>query len=184
MEAESRLVCDVVERELFGRPLGVAVDCHSGFGMRDRLWFPFAFTTRPVPHIAEINALFDLFDDAHPHHHYVIEPQSRHYLAHGDLWDYLYLRNQASGGGVFLPVTLEMGSWSWIRKRPRQVFSRQGLFNPMVEHRQRRTLRRHAAWLDFAARAACRHARWMPRGSARSRHEARALARWYSTHSR
>ena len=30
---------------------------------------------------------------------YVVEPQSRHYLAHGDLWDYLYLRSRAADAG-------------------------------------------------------------------------------------
>ena len=69
------------------------------------------------------------------HHRYVIEPQSRQYLAHGDLWDHLYLRSRERPERVFLPLTLEMGSWIWVKKNPRQLFSRQGIFNPLVQHR-------------------------------------------------
>ena len=103
--------------------------------------------------------------DALPHHRYVLEPQSRQYLTHGDLWDHLYLRACARPG-MFLPLTLEMGSWLWIKKNPRQLFSRHGIFNPVIAHRQQRVLRRHVAWLDFIVRAACSHARWVPTGAA------------------
>ena len=48
----------------------------------------------------------------------------------------------------FLPLTLEMGSWLWVKKNPRQLFSRHGIFNPLIEHRQQRVLRRHLALLD------------------------------------
>ncbi|MDO9354483.1 MAG: hypothetical protein Q7T55_12360, partial [Solirubrobacteraceae bacterium] len=78
-----------------------------------------------------------------------------------------------------LPLTLEMGSWLWVRKNPRQLFSRHGLFNPMIEHRQKRVLRRHLVWLDFIARAAASHARWLPTGAERARQHELAMARWY-----
>jgi hypothetical protein len=150
---------------------------HSGFGLHDRVWFPFAHTARPIEHLPEIHALCETMDETLLHHRYVVEPQSRQYLAHGDLWDHLYLG--APPGRVFLPLTLEMGSWLWVRKNPRQLFSRHGLFNPMIEHRQQRVLRRHIGWLDFIARAACSHARWLPTGAGREQHRALALARWY-----
>lgn len=177
MEIESDAVCRVVRDELLHRPFSVAVDCHSGFGLHDRVWFPFAHTARPIEHLPEIHALCETMDETLLHHRYVVEPQSRQYLAHGDLWDHLYLG--APPGRVFLPLTLEMGSWLWVRKNPRQLFSRHGLFNPMIEHRQQRVLRRHIGWLDFIARAACSHARWLPTGAGRERHRALALARWY-----
>jgi hypothetical protein len=71
-----------------------------------------------------------------------------------------------------------MGSWLWVKKNPRQLFSRHGIFNPLIEHRRQRVLRRHLAWLDFMTRAAsglpcgCRAAR---RASA----PAPAMRRWY-----
>lgn len=179
MEPENEALCKIVEEELLSRRFSIALDCHSGFGISDRIWFPYAYTTRPIAHLAEMHALKDIFDRTHAHHRYVFEPQSRQYLAHGDLWDYLYLRACADPERTFLPLTLEMGSWLWVRKNPRQLFSRHGMFNPTIAHRQQRVLRRHLPWLDFVARAACSGARWIPTGEARQGHRALALKRWY-----
>ncbi|MDO9002926.1 MAG: M14 family zinc carboxypeptidase [Aquabacterium sp.] len=179
MEVESQALCQVVEQELLSRRFSMAIDCHSGFGMVDRIWFPHAHTTQPIKHLPEMLALNQIFDQAYPHHRYVIEPQSRQYLTHGDLWDHLYLRACAQEGRTLLPLTLEMGSWLWIKKNPRQIFSRQGIFNPLAEHRQQRVLRRHMAWLDFITHAASSHASWVPQGPARDAHRQAAHERWY-----
>lgn len=182
MEAEARALCEVVERELLPHPFVITLDCHSGFGLRDRLWFPHAHTPRPIAHLPEMLALSDLLDETLLHHRYLVEPQSRQYLAHGDLWDHLYLRSGQVGGGVMLPLTLEMGSWLWVKKNPRQLFTRLGLFNPLIEHRQQRVLRRHLSLLDFVLRAALSHPRWRPHGDgAREQGRRRALARWYGS---
>ena len=175
MQAESRALAAVVGDELLGREFSIAVDCHSGFGIDDRIWFPYAHTVRPIEHLPELFALKELFDASHRQHRYVFEPQSRQYLTHGDLWDALY----QDAGGCFLPLTLELGSWLWVKKNPRQILSRQGIFNPLIEHRQQRVLRRHVAWFDFLTRAASSHQRWRPGGSEREVLRRRALALWY-----
>jgi len=177
MEAENQAVCEVVAREFLGRPFSLTLDCHSGFGVQDRIWFPFAHTRAPVAHLAELHALKELLLETLRYSRYIFEPQSSQYLAHGDLWDHLYLR--ARPGQVFLPMTLEMGSWTWVRKNPRQFFSRLGMFNPLIEHRQQRVLRRHLPLLEFLVRAVASHARWAPAGAARAAQRARALAHWY-----
>ncbi len=179
MQAESQALCDLVSAELLTRPFSIALDCHSGFGMADRIWFPFAHTARPIAHLAEVHALAEIFEASNTHHRYVLEPQSRQYLTHGDLWDHLYLRSAAEPDRTFLPLTLEMGSWIWVKKNPRQLFSRQGFFNPLIEHRQQRVLRRHMAWFDFLTRAASSHRHWLPTGAARDRHHRLAMQRWY-----
>lgn len=179
MEAESQAVCDVVERELLSRPFSLAIDCHSGFGSRDRIWFPYARSSAPIPHLAEMHALKEIFDLSHVHHDYTIEPQSLQYLAHGDLWDYLYEQSHTVPDRAFLPMTLEMGSWLWVKKNPRQLFSRHGIFNPLIRHRQERVLRRHLAWLGFLTRAASSYRRWLPTGPERDRHRQAALELWY-----
>ncbi|MBI4692455.1 MAG: zinc carboxypeptidase [Gammaproteobacteria bacterium] len=181
LAAEARALCDFVSRELLVRPFSIAVDCHSGFGVHDRIWFPFAHTREPIPHLPELHALFDVYDRTHAHHDYLVEPQSAQYLAHGDLWDHLYLRAATEPRRIFLPLTLEMGSWRWVKKNPRQLFSRDGMFNPLVAHRRQRVLRRHPGWLDFVARAAAGWERWVPQGAARAEHLALANARWYGT---
>jgi hypothetical protein len=182
MECESAALCDLVMQELLPRHFSAVVDCHSGFGLLDRIWFPFAHTSRPIEHLAELHALHRIFDQTLAHHPYVFEPQSVHYLTHGDLWDHLYLRARSlHPGNVFLPLTLEMGSWIWVKKNPRQLFSRHGIFNPLIEHRQQRVLRRHMALLDFMTRAVASQARWRPAPEARELHHRQAMVRWYGT---
>ncbi|WP_119154058.1 M14 family zinc carboxypeptidase [Caldimonas tepidiphila] len=179
MQPESQALCRVVEQELLSHRFSVAVDCHSGFGLRDRIWFPYAHTRVPIPHLAEMHALCEIQDRSQPHHRYLFEPQSRQYLTHGDLWDHLYRQACADPRRVHLPLTLEMGSWLWVKKNPRQLLSAEGLFNPLVEHREARVLRRHLGWLDFVGRAACSHEAWQPLGAERERQRRLALARWY-----
>ncbi|MBL8523949.1 MAG: zinc carboxypeptidase [Betaproteobacteria bacterium] len=180
MEAENRAVCEVVDAELLSRPFSISVDCHSGFGASDRIWFPYAHTREPIAHLAEMHSLMEIFGETHSNHRYIFEPQSRQYLAHGDVWDYLYRRSLQNEARVFLPLTLEMGSWIWVKKNPRQLFSRHGIFNPLIAHRQQRVLRRHLPLLDFFARAAGSHQRWVPSADAREGHRQRALQAWYS----
>ena len=180
MEVESQALCEVVTAQLLARPFSIALDCHSGFGVKDRLWFPYAHTRKPIPHLAELHALHEIYLQAHSNHQYIFEPQSAQYLAHGDLWDHLYLQAcQTVPAHIFLPLTLEMGSWLWIKKNPRQLFSRNGIFNPLINHRQQRVLRRHLSLLDFLSRAACSHARWAPAPDQRAQRRADALAIWY-----
>lgn len=179
MEIENQAVCQVVETELLSRNFSVSVDCHSGFGSRDRIWFPYAHRRAPIAHLAEMHALKSIFVQTNTHHRYIIEPQSLQYLAHGDLWDHLYMQACAQDHRVFLPLTLEMGSWLWVKKNPRQLFSRHGIFNPLIEHRQQRVLRQHQLLLDFLSRAACGHALWLPNPDARASHHAQALQDWY-----
>lgn len=179
MEAESQALCNLVEEELLSHRFSIAVDCHSGFGLCDRIWFPYASTRAPIPHLAEMHALSEILDQTHRHHTYLFEPQSCQYLAHGDLWDHLYQRALSDPGRVHLPLTLEMGSWLWVKKNPRQLLSLQGLFNPLLDHREARVLRRQVEWLDFVGRAACGHQGWCPVGEAREQHRQQALRRWY-----
>jgi len=180
MEPEAAALCELVERELLSRSFSLAVDCHSGFGTEDRIWFPYAHTTRPILHLPEMHALRTIFERSHAHHRYVFEPQSRQYLTHGDLWDYLYLRALGEPARVFLPLTLEMGSWLWIKKNPRQIFSRIGIFNPLIAHRQQRVMRRHIALLDFFTRAASGHRHWLPGEGKREQYREQAMNNWYA----
>jgi len=176
MEVENQAVCEVVQAELLPRAFSLSLDCHSGFGASDRLWFPYAHTRAPITHLAEMHSLKRIFSESNSHHRYIFEPQSLQYLAHGDLWDHLYRQAEH----VFLPLTLEMGSWLWVKKNPRQLFSRHGIFNPLIAHRQQRVLRQHQALLDFLARAAHGHRLWLPAEDMRTYHHAQAFHDWYA----
>jgi hypothetical protein len=181
MEAEAHALCDVVERGAASSRFTLAIDLHSGFGVIDRLWFPYARTRTPAPHVAELFALRTLLDRTLPNHVYRVEPTARVYTIRGDLWDHLYDRAVARGR-VLLPLTLEMGSWAWLRKHPAQALSRLGPFNPTVPHRLRRTLRRHLPLLDFLHRAAISASAWADLDApTRARLERAAFAAWYET---
>ncbi len=181
MEAEIQAVCDFVRREIFPAKVAIGIDIHSGYGVVDRLWFPYAKTREPFAGVAEVFALKHLLDRAYARHVYHIEPQSREYLAHGDLWDYLYDGYRAAQpAGCFIPFTLELGSWLWVKKNWWQFFSRIGLFNPRIPHRERRILRRHLHLLDFLYRAVQSPEPWaFPEPERRQRRHAQGLELWY-----
>lgn len=154
MEKESQALCGVVEEHLFHSNLSIALDLHSGFGIHDRLWFPYASRKTPYPYLAETLALKELFDRCYPYHIYKIEPTCLEYLINGDLWDYLFdnFMQRFPSGRLFFPFTLEMGSWLWLRKSPLHLFSRYGPFHPLLPHRQQRIFRRHFLLFDFLHR--------------------------------
>lgn len=161
MQPEAAALCDFVRRELFESSFAISLDVHSGFGFVDRLWFPYARTRKPFSALREVYALKTLLDATLPNHVYRVEPQSRSYTTHGDLWDHLHDQHQADRQSTYLPLTLEMGSWTWVKKNPRQAFSLLGSFNPIKPHRLRRTLRRHVPLLDFLHRATASSTEWI-----------------------
>lgn len=161
MEEESSALCDFFLESCLESKSVISIDFHSGFGMKDRIWFPYSHSSQPFEQIAELNAFSTLFDQTHPYHVYKIEPQSNGYLLNGDLWDHMYYQLLFRNPDVkYLPLTLEMGSWSWVRKNPLQIFSRQGIFNPVKEHRIKRTMRRHHLLFDFLLKAIHSHDVW------------------------
>lgn len=180
MQPEALAVCEVVEHRLLRHRFSLSLDCHSGFGAIDRIWFPYARTRQPIDNLADIFALRSLFRRTHPYHSiYRIEPQAHQYTTHGDLWDYLYDRNRKTSARAFIPLTLEMGSWLWVKKSPAQAFSVLGMFNPIAPHRHQRILRTHHTLFDFLIRATISHQHWLPVAASRQAMFEAAIAHWY-----
>ncbi|MDO9103513.1 MAG: DUF2817 domain-containing protein [Methylovulum sp.] len=182
MEKEAQALCRVVDQQLFSSPLSIALDLHSGFGIKDRLWFPYASRKTPFAFTAEALALKEVFDRCYQHHVYKIEPMSQEYVINGDLWDYLFdlFIARFAGQGLFIPLTLEMGSWLWLRKSPLHLFSRHGLFHPLLPHRQQRVFRRHFMLFDFLHRSLLYPEQWArldPEQKRANQHKAAGL--WY-----
>ncbi len=181
MEAEAAALVDFVQRIAYPSRAAICLDVHSGFGFVDRLWFPYARTRTPFPRLPEVFALKSLLDRTLPNHVYRIEPQAQSYTIQGDLWDHVFdAHEQVRAPGVLVPITLEMGSWMWVKKNPRQLMSALGGFNPVVPHRVRRTLRRHLALIDFLYRAVASPDAWS--GFDAARREAlrdHAFSLWY-----
>lgn len=185
MEVESQAVVDAFRAETFQSSRVMSVDFHSGFGLIDRLWFPYATTVRPFPDLPYMHAFKELFEKTHPHHFYILEPQSKSYTTHGDLWDYLYqeYQKQKPQNGIYLPLTLEMGSWMWVKKNPFQIFSSHGPFNPVKHHRFKRVLRRHNTLFEFLIRSLITSEAWTNLSEDQlHKHNERGLKLWYGQH--
>lgn len=179
MELENQTLIAAVERYSAPSPFTLILDCHSGFGFHDYLWFPYAYRKRPIAVLDRIYALKLLLDRTYAHHHYIFEPQALSYITHGDLWDYVYKRHKNTHESIMIPLTLEMGSWNWIKKRPVQALSATGLFNPIVPHRLQRVLRRHLMLFDFLSSAAISYKTWIPKKKHRAQIYQAANQFWY-----
>ena len=181
LEEENVVLCEKFLESCARSKCVISIDFHSGFGMKDRLWFPFSYTREPFDHVAEIDAFTNLFEETHPYHIYKIEPQSKGYLLNGDIWDHLFLElKKINSNVIYIPLTLEMGSWTWVRKNPLQIFSKQGIFNPMKVHRLKRTYRRHYLLYDFMLKALRSHLVWSDLDSTvKLKHLNSGMTRWY-----
>ena len=183
MEPESKVLVRVLKESVLTSDCAICVDLHSGFGAKDRLWVPYAKTKEPFPEYTEAFSLKKLLDASYPHHFYQFEPQAKQYTSNGDLWDYIYDNYyEQKKSKFFLPLTLEMGSWIWIKKNPRQILNILGPFNPILPHRRARILRRHITLFDFLQRAVMAPESWLT--TAPRQREAlsqEALKVWYAS---
>lgn len=185
LEREAMALENLIRSKVFPARVALSLDVHSGFGAVDRIWFPYAKSKEPFPGLVEVYRLSGLLDRTFENHVYRIEPQSLNYTTHGDLWDYFYDRHRVEVGGeksnVYLPLALELGSWLWVKKNPRQLFSVLGAFNPLIGHRYKRILRRHINLLEFLLRATTYHQEWAVIPSKnRKEIENKATDRWFS----
>lgn len=151
LEKESKALIDFVREYMFSSELSMALDVHSGFGKKDRLWYPYGKTTEDFPLESRALSFKRLMKLTNPFHVYTVEKQSDAYLIHGDLWDHMFdlQHSNSKYQGDFLPWTLEMGSWNWVKKNPLQLIYALGMFHPMKPHRVKRTMRRHWWLLDY-----------------------------------
>tara|TARA_Y100000768_G_C23936429_1_gene662799 strand:+ start:533 stop:1498 length:966 start_codon:yes stop_codon:yes gene_type:complete len=156
LEPEAQAVVDFVKKYMFESKSSISIDFHSGFGLKDRLWYPWAKSKEDFPHFNQVQNLIHLLDETLPFHIYKTETQSASYIINGDLWDHIYMekeKNQNFSKNTYIPWTLEMGSWMWVKKNPLQLFSKGGLFNPVKSHRFERTMRRHILMINFFLKA-------------------------------
>ncbi len=105
MEVEAAALVELVEAECASAPFCLALDLHFGFGLANRLWYPYARSREPIADLPAIHALGRLLDTALPGHRYRYEQTAQVYTIRGDLWDHLYDRRRCT----LLPLTLEIG---------------------------------------------------------------------------
>jgi hypothetical protein len=161
MEYETTKLITYIKEKTFKSKFVMTLDIHSGFGVQDRLWYPWSKSKEKFPFFAPVQKLSDAFNRTYPHNIYKIEQQSDSYSTHGDVWDYLVSHYIESNSGIFIPWTLEIGSWTWLKKNPMQLFNSGGIFNPMKKHRFSRTMRRHKLLLNFLMHATSNSRKWV-----------------------
>lgn len=180
MEPEAQALCQFVRKWILPSKFALSLDVHSGFGTVDRLWFPYARSKGPFPHLSEAHSFKKLLDETYPNHIYCVEPQSAQYTTHGDLWDFMYEESVKTPDRTYIPWALELGSWLWVKKNPKQLFTVVGAFNPLIQHRYQRILRRHLLLLDFFQRSVRGWPQWgslSPESS--STHRRAGLDLWF-----
>ncbi len=165
MEAETQTLINFVRDEMLASEFSMALDVHSGFGVRDRLWWPFSRSAETFPYLSVVERFRDELKATHPFHVYTVEPQHASYLIHGDPWDYIFDEHTKLAGvrrdRIFIPWCLEMGSWTWLKKNPKQLFFQGGIFNPILPHRYNRIMRRHRPLLDIMRQLTANHRHWL-----------------------
>lgn len=162
MELENKVLEAFVAKHMFKAPFSMALDIHSGFGLRDRLWYPYGKTMNPMPDEAYARKFARYFKVSHPFHNYIFEKQSDSYMIHGDMWDHLYDKFKNQGTDTkFLPWTLELGSWSWLLSRPHRIFNVSRLFHTDDSVKYSHVMRTHWGLLDFFKDMTIHHKAWI-----------------------
>jgi len=181
LEIENLVLKEAFLKETKKSKCVISIDFHSGFGMKDRIWFPYSYKPEPFDDLPEMYSLITLFENSHPYHIYQIEPQSKSYMMNGDMWDYLFSKfKESNPNATYIPLTLEMGSWIWVKKNPLQLFTPGGVFNPIKEHRLKRTYRRHHLFFDFLLKALLSNEVWSFQNfPLREKNKKLAMAKWY-----
>ena len=164
LEFENEILVEFVKKNMLNAKFSLALDLHSGFGVKDRLWFPYSKTSEPFPYYDIASRIKNLVDSNMKHHIYQIEPQADSYIIEGDIWDHLFdihYNTKNHKEDIFVPWTLEMGSWIWVKKNPLQLMNIDGMFNPYREHRFKRVMRRHWRLLDLYMNLCANHEGWL-----------------------
>lgn len=148
-QRETRALFRFLKEEFLRRRkrIHMALDIHSGYGSENFLWWPYSFSKQQVYQDKAFESIATTLRLRHPL--YRIEPMALSYQTHGDLWDFALLefeRRQVTkpGKSLFLPFTLEIGTWQEIKKSPSRLLTAEKIFNPpksnrktyLKEHRQ------------------------------------------------
>ena len=59
---KAQAVYNFIQTQVFPAPFSLVLDCHSGFGLHDRIWFPYAKSRQePIKHLGIVYRLRKLF---------------------------------------------------------------------------------------------------------------------------
>lgn len=145
LEPESRALFRYVHQYFYSSENSImpVLDLHSGFGTIDHVWWPYAGTKRPCVDTPLYQKIANYMQTRLGHTRFNFGPQSESYTTHGDLWDKFYdhfqdkiIAKNPNSESRFLPLTLEIGTWSDIKENPSKLFRKRGIFNPAPENKK------------------------------------------------
>lgn len=156
-EPETRTLFKCMSEYFFHttRSIAPVLDIHSGYGTRDSFWWPYAGFRQITPD-EDIFARVVRHLRSCGHTSPAYSQQSESYTTHGDLWDRLYIdhiervRSADSDAAPFLPMTLEIGTWSGLKRNPFRLFSKKGIFSPHPREKEETIVRYRGLLADFA----------------------------------
>lgn len=168
LEPESRTLSRTVFEKFFHVKNAIlpVLDLHSGFGTVDNVWWPYAYTHKPCEDTPTYEKVAAYLRDHCGHINFSYGPQSESYTTHGDLWDKFYdhyreLHSEAANwDSKFLPITLEVGTWSDIKEEPLKIFSKKGIFRPAEQNKNEMLTRYRGFLRDFVRLALTRPKDW------------------------
>lgn len=142
LEPESRALFRYLNQYFFSIDSQVlpVMDLHSGFGTIDHVWWPYARTKNPCVDTPVYEKISEYWKVQRKHTRYKFGPQSETYTTHGDLWDRFYdhfqsKKQKEKRTSLFLPLTLEVGTWSDLKENPGKIFRKRGIFNPAKDNK-------------------------------------------------
>ena len=170
LEAESRVLYRFAKEYFFQPDKSIipVLDIHSGFGMTDHIWWPYAKSQEKCPDDALYMKLAQYLKEEKNHQSYKFGPQSETYTINGDLWDRLYEKYRKEKADAdqnwkarFLPVTLEIGTWSDITGDPLKIFRKRGIFNPSRDNKHDIIMKHRHFLSDLVRLASSRLKDWV-----------------------
>ncbi|PJE03412.1 MAG: carboxypeptidase [Leptospira sp.] len=144
MEPESRALYRFVHKYFYNVNHSIipVIDLHSGFGTIDHVWWPFAKSKKPCFDTPIYEKMAYYLRTVKGHDRFKYGAQSETYTTHGDLWDRFYdhyveqiINTTKNWTARFLPITLEVGTWSDLKQNPEKLFRKRGIFNPGKENK-------------------------------------------------
>jgi hypothetical protein len=159
LEPESRALFRFVHKYFYNVKNAIipVMDLHSGFGTIDHVWWPFARSKNPCFDTSIYEKMAYYLRTVKSHKNFKYGAQSETYTTHGDLWDRFYdhyvdhiIMKNSNWNSRFLPITLEVGTWSDLKQNPEKLFRKRGIFNPARENKTETIIGYRNFLRDFA----------------------------------
>ncbi len=153
LEKENEIVIKFLDQYVFPSDFKMSIDIHSAFLRDSRIWIPYASGKELPAKEAEVFLqVKKMLNSIYKYNPYRYEKQESIYKTNGDFWDYNFDRHNELHKGTYLPLTLEISSWSWSLRNIFRRWSMEALFNPFNIKDSNSEYIKHIMVFDFLIR--------------------------------